>query len=860
MGATIIEKNKSKTFTIILIGTNGSPATGKTVKVSFRDENGNYWSGGSWSPPHIDFTMTEDPVYPGVYSYTLASTPLSIEKQVTAIYEETTIPAYSIEEYIVKDLFTDVDDVLVDTNEIQGKLPNDYIMGSSVQTAKDDEIDDILTDTNEIQGKLPTNNIMGSSVKTDKDDEIDAIKLETDKMFAGAMGTPTAGSFSDNIMNKDGSQTFDPATDSLEAIRDRGDAAWAGTGATKEEIASAVWEVSIDGSHTGDEAGKVLYDMDAQLDDIETDTQDIQNRLPSSLVSGRMRSHLESKDSAVPLSAQEKLDVKAEADQAFVDYDPPTRAEATSDKDEIIAEVDVNEGKIDNLQTDSTQIIADIANLDGDLVTHDAAIKTLIGTPSPDLVTNIQNAEDNIRGADSDDLKTLSDQNDGISAQISQIQNNVFFSTTVRENYQRPESGTTQISIKAQVFDNTGNPEDPDSDELYIKLTGSVSGTLVASTLMTKLAVGVYEYLYTISSSDNLENWEFEFSYDEGSVSKTHYRASRLSEWDSDLNDIQTKVDAMYVKTDSATPSPTIPAQITQHDVDNKALQRVKGTPDLMYVPSGRTQIDVEGGITAIATEIPVKLSDNLLSAGIVKIESEYIIYTGISSGELTGCTRGAYGTTPATHADAVEVKQSVLFPLRLTIKDNEGNMKAPDSAPTVEIDDWNGTQELAPTAMTLISTGLYGYNYIIDNGELPENKVFTYTTVVDSITAKTPHEVVIIDQIASSNEVAEGGTGEYILDQDGWYDVDGVKTLWTDAVKGYVRDSDTGAPLDDAYVSAYPIIDGEPIYSGRPTAESRTRPNGTWLMKIDAGTYMFVIEKDGFQIQGGGVVERTVG
>ena len=32
----------------------------------------------------------------------------------------------------------------------------------------------ILIDTNEIQGKLPTNNIMGSSVKTDKDDEIDA--------------------------------------------------------------------------------------------------------------------------------------------------------------------------------------------------------------------------------------------------------------------------------------------------------------------------------------------------------------------------------------------------------------------------------------------------------------------------------------------------------------------------------------------------------------------------------------------------------------------------------------------------------------------------------------------------------------
>lgn len=42
------------------------------------------------------------------------------------------------------------------------------------------QIDAIETDTNEIQGKLPTNKIMGSSVVTDKDDEIDAIKAKTD--------------------------------------------------------------------------------------------------------------------------------------------------------------------------------------------------------------------------------------------------------------------------------------------------------------------------------------------------------------------------------------------------------------------------------------------------------------------------------------------------------------------------------------------------------------------------------------------------------------------------------------------------------------------------------------------------------
>jgi len=106
--------------------------------------------------------------------------------------------------------------IVADTDEIQGKLPDNKIMGSGVTTNKDDEIDAIkaktdnlpadpasdtnvnanetkidavkvdtaaiLIDTNEVQGKLPTDNIMGSAVLTSKDDEIDAIKTKTDNL------------------------------------------------------------------------------------------------------------------------------------------------------------------------------------------------------------------------------------------------------------------------------------------------------------------------------------------------------------------------------------------------------------------------------------------------------------------------------------------------------------------------------------------------------------------------------------------------------------------------------------------------------------------------------------------------------
>jgi soluble P-type ATPase len=105
--------------------------------------------------------------------------------------------------------------ILVDTNQMQGKLPTNNFMGSSVTTDKDGEIDSILAesrhisgdlvivsgdtaailvDTNEMQGKLPVNNFMGSSVTTDKDDEIDAIKAVTDNL-------PNSGALNDLATN-----------------------------------------------------------------------------------------------------------------------------------------------------------------------------------------------------------------------------------------------------------------------------------------------------------------------------------------------------------------------------------------------------------------------------------------------------------------------------------------------------------------------------------------------------------------------------------------------------------------------------------------------------------------------------------
>ena len=62
--------------------------------------------------------------------------------------------------------------------------------------------------------------------------------------------------------------------------------------------------------------------------------------------------------------------------------------------------------------------------------------------------------------------------------------------------------------------------------------------------------------------------------------------------------------------------------------------------------------------LDASETEIDLTSSTGFDSTGTIFIENEEITYTGISTNTLTGCTRGANGTTAATHANGTSVAQ----------------------------------------------------------------------------------------------------------------------------------------------------------------------------------------------------------
>ena len=77
---------------------------------------------------------------------------------------------------------------------------------------------------------------------------------------------------------------------------------------------------------------------------------------------------------------------------------------------------------------------------------------------------------------------------------------------------------------------------------------------------------------------------------------------------------------------------------------------------------------DIETTLNGVHTDAITTISlasgtgANYPASGTIIIGSEAISYTGVSTDDLTGCTRGALGTTAAAHSDGDAVHSTILF------------------------------------------------------------------------------------------------------------------------------------------------------------------------------------------------------
>ena len=254
---------------------------------------------------------------------------------INAILEDTgtTLPA------TLATIDGNVDDILVDTGTT---LP-------ATLATIDGIVDDILVDTGTtIPGTITT-----------IDNEIAVIDGIVDDILVDTGTTIPA-----TLTSMSGA-TFDTGTDSLEAIRNRGDAAWVtgagGSAPTVEEI-----RAEIDSNST-------------QLAAILTDTAEI----------GAAGAGL----TAVPWNAAWDAEVQSECTDALNAYDPPTRGELTTDTNSIITQVNANETKIDIIDTNVDSILEDtgttlpatLATIDG--IADDILVDT--GTTLPATLATI---------------------------------------------------------------------------------------------------------------------------------------------------------------------------------------------------------------------------------------------------------------------------------------------------------------------------------------------------------------------------------------------------------------------------------------------------------------------------------------
>jgi len=69
----------------------------------------------------------------------------------------------------------------------------------------------------------------------------------------------------------------------------------------------------------------------------------------------------------------------------------------------------------------------------------------------------------------------------------------------------------------------------------------------------------------------------------------------------------------------------------------------------------------LNGALNASATTIPVTSNSGFLTTGTVTIDSETITYTGLGVNTLTGCTRGALGSTAASHLTLAAVTNTTV-------------------------------------------------------------------------------------------------------------------------------------------------------------------------------------------------------
>lgn len=255
----------------------------------------------------------------------------------------------------------------------------------------------------------------------------------------------------------------------------------------------------------------------------------------------------------------------------------------------IETKIDTIDAEVGALQSDMTSVKATVEN--SNTVLNDV---------------NIGNAN----------LKALLD---GITAAVTSVQNNTSFVAVIPPQLEIPDSGNNRVKVPIRVFDNEGNLEDPDTNQIQVSaenengldrtnyIVGFTSGPVDAS----RTSQGIYFVELDIPSTAGTEQLVLLFSYAEGGLSKDFPRTAELVPAAA-ASGFALQSTLLDVLTDTADMQPRVVAIENLINDPTNGLANIKALIDVIdgVVDSNNAElVNATYGLSALKTILDTKAS-----------------------------------------------------------------------------------------------------------------------------------------------------------------------------------------------------------------------------------------------------------
>jgi len=324
---------------------------------------------------------------------------------------------------------------------------------------------------------------------------------------------------------------------------------------------------------------------------------------------------------------------------------------------------------------------------------------------------------------------------------------------------ERPDSGSTAFRVYVYAYNEAHEAEDLDASPTITVENDQGTDRSANLSAVTKTGTGIYYVTYTVADSHAIEALLFKCAATEGGTTVNYAQPS--------------------------------------HVVDTTAVD---------FTAADRTKLDA---INTIAGQLPDggSLDDLATILGIVQSGTHGNAALKTLLDSVYSSTSSIQNNTRVVRAVPARMEipasSSTVYRLELLLYDTDGNMEAPDAAPTVAVVNQSGTDRSANLdagTMTLVSAGRYRSTYTVASDHATEELVFTFSVVEGGATRLYSNAATVGDvEVATVTLAANGLDGITIeTGTDGNDDVNGRQALciMLAAAFGQISGCEDNAPV----------------------------------------------------------------